>query len=410
MPTAAFLPELKVEIALTGAVSSSSVYDTAVYDTALYADDFSYIDVTQWFRNASIKRGHDRSGRLTAGTGTFTFDNTDRRFSPANTNSPYNGNVVPWRRCRMTATAIGQTVFSGWVQMWEDDDQIVAGKAECMVSVVDLAGRLASTDVRGVVAPSETVGDRINRMVAATGALVTIVGVGTGIMLQAVTLDGSALDQINKAVLADGGVFFIDVDGSPTFISRVNLPTVYGSASVYSWMDITGTPSAFAMKSLKWQYDGTWVANRVVANRLGGPTFTITDESAVAEAGLRTRPPDSLKDLQALNDIDVDALTTYLLGRYSRPELLPSSIEADVMVVDYDQRRLAGIDINARSSVRRQFPGAPSAITVQTRVLSIAHRIAPNAWRCTVDLTPIPLWMITPPLYDTALYDTAVYA
>lgn len=407
----AWLPDLKVEIGLSGtATDPTQLYNTALYDTALYSDQWTMVDVTQWVISASTQRGFDRSGRLQVGQAIVALDNTDRRFSPANASSPYAGNVKAWRPARVSSPSYAAAgVLTGWVQLWSDDDQLIAGACTCTVTIVDAVGVLAATDVRGVALPSEVVGDRINRLAALSGLTINVVGAGTGALLQASTADGTALDQATKAVLADGGILYVDASGQLVFIARTTIGGLYLSAN---WRMGDATSAPYRYRAITWEFDGTWVANRVTANRLGGAQTIQTDEAEVAASGLRTPPPDTLKDTLNANDSDVADLALYRLGRSSKPIHAPSQVVLDTMTVDVDQRALAGVELNDRVDVTRTFPGASSPLIQPTAVRTIRHDAngLDGTWRTTLDLLALPGWLTTPPLYDTAVYDVGVYA
>jgi hypothetical protein len=411
-PPPSWLPDLKVEVALSGTVTDpTQLYDTALWDTALYADQFSFVDITAYVISVNVERGLDRSGRLVVGQAVVELDNTDRRFSPANTAGAYAGNVKPWRAVRITSPTYAATgVMTGYALSWVDEDTLIAGDSTAVLTVVDAVGVLAATDLRGVALPSELVGDRISRLAALSGLLINVVGAGTGILLQASTADGSALDQLTKAVTADGGVAFVDAAGTLTFISRATLGGVYLTPN---WRMGDTVVSPYRYRKVVWEHDGAWVANRVTGNRLGSAvTAQQTDEAAAAESGLRSLPPDTLKDVLAANDSDVADLVIYRLGRSSRPVQAPGSVELQTMAVDVDQRALAAIDINSRAALVRTFPSAPSATTTSSMVRAVKHTASGRrgTWDTVVDLIALPGWMTTPPLYDTAIYDTDVYA
>ena len=403
---AAHLPDLKIEIGLTTIAPSTALYDSAIYDTAVYADAYAFVDVSADVRRGNFSRGVDRSGVLSTGVASIVLDNKTRKYSPGNPAGIYFGQLKPWRPVRLTSPTFG-ALFAGWVQQWTDLDLLVQGNSETTVDCVDCTAFLAATDVTGTALPSETVGSRITRLIGLTGALVNVIGGTSGITLQASTASGSALQEATNAVLADGGILYVDAQGSLVFVGRAQVAGVYGSPAA----TITDDPlsSLHKYREVTWELDGTWVANRVTANRLGGPTFTLTDEVAVVADGLRTLPANQLRDVLAANDADVGDLAIYRLGRNSKPVLAPGSVLVDAMVELTDQRPVVALDVNARVDLRRQFPGA-SPILATNSVRAISQSFDPETWRVRLDLVALPAWIVTPPLYDTAIYDTDVYA
>lgn len=84
------------------------------------ADAPVWVDLTDWLRGFTIKRGRQYElDRFAAGTATITLDNRDRRFDPTYTASPYYPNVLPMKRIQLRATwGIDYTIFDGYVDGW----------------------------------------------------------------------------------------------------------------------------------------------------------------------------------------------------------------------------------------------------------------------------------------------------
>jgi hypothetical protein len=80
-----------------------------------------WTDITRWVRKFSVKRGRQHElGHVEVGTASFTLSNQDGRFSPFNTNSPYNGQLIPMRPIKVTATwsSVNYNVYYGYVESW----------------------------------------------------------------------------------------------------------------------------------------------------------------------------------------------------------------------------------------------------------------------------------------------------
>jgi hypothetical protein len=132
-------PTTKVEISFTA--------------TAYERNPATWVDVTTYVRNISIRRG--RSGDLEqfpTGTASVILDNRDRRFDPFNTAGPYYGNLVPRRQIRVTASTGGAyvPVFRGWVSGWP---------IEYTNAGHDATTSLQCFDVLGLIAEEQTLAD-----------------------------------------------------------------------------------------------------------------------------------------------------------------------------------------------------------------------------------------------------------
>jgi hypothetical protein len=81
----------------------------------------TWVDVTSYVHSFSTRRGRsDALNRVEAGTAVVTLDNSDRRFDPTFTGSPYYPNVVPMRKIRISAVYSGITyrLYTGHIESW----------------------------------------------------------------------------------------------------------------------------------------------------------------------------------------------------------------------------------------------------------------------------------------------------
>jgi hypothetical protein len=132
-------PTTKVEISFTA--------------TTYERNPATWVDVTQYVRNISIRRG--RSGDLEqfpTATASVILDNRDRRFDPFNTAGPYYGQLTPRRQIQVTASTGGAyvPVFRGWVSGWP---------IEYTNAGHDATTSLECFDVLGLIAEEQTLGD-----------------------------------------------------------------------------------------------------------------------------------------------------------------------------------------------------------------------------------------------------------
>jgi len=103
------------------------VLDVSALDTGTLGDGAFFYDITNYARSISTSRGRRRAlDRFGTGTCQITLDNTDRRFDPTNTASPYYNStvgvsgVVPSIPVVIRATWDGVTypVFRGFIDSW----------------------------------------------------------------------------------------------------------------------------------------------------------------------------------------------------------------------------------------------------------------------------------------------------
>ena len=106
-----------------------------------YATSPVWTDVTRYVRGeVTVKRGRNYELTKTeAGTASFTLENTDGRFSPLNTASPYAPYVLPFRPVRITGydgTSI-YPVFRGFVERWPQTWDSAGNYGTVSVAAVD---------------------------------------------------------------------------------------------------------------------------------------------------------------------------------------------------------------------------------------------------------------------------------
>lgn len=107
----------------------------------------SWQDITSYVRSVDMQRG--RSTELDTfqpGTLSMVLDNSDRRFDPTYTSSPYNGYIVPRAQVRVRVEVLTLTVavlFTGRVSSWPQTYDLGGHYAECNVTAVDDMATLA---------------------------------------------------------------------------------------------------------------------------------------------------------------------------------------------------------------------------------------------------------------------------
>lgn len=87
--------------------------------------DESYEDVSLYVKSANWRLGMSKPNALIASETRLTLmlNNTDKRFSPENTSSPYYGEMLPQRKVRVQSTFLGttRTMYVGWVDTIEPE-------------------------------------------------------------------------------------------------------------------------------------------------------------------------------------------------------------------------------------------------------------------------------------------------
>jgi len=133
-----------------------SVMPTVTLEVAFTTDPGAtptWTDISAYLMSFTINRGRQRElDRYAAGRASILLDNTDRRFDPNYSSSPYYPNVVPMRRVRIRATynAVTYDVFNGYADGWRQT-YAPPGQAFCELSVTDAFKVLAGITLAGSV-------------------------------------------------------------------------------------------------------------------------------------------------------------------------------------------------------------------------------------------------------------------
>lgn len=191
--------------------------------------------ISTYAMKAATRRGSTRVQspliRYEAGTATVDCLNTDRRFDPTNLTGPYTSagatQVTPMRGLRFRATWNGITY-----NLWRG--YLDAGPIDYQAATYS-AVRFAATDAfkvftnynrvaGGSVGAGENSGARVSRILNSAGwsAVDRIIAVGDS-TLQATTLDGDVLSELQLAAESEFGDLYMDPAGRVVFRNRQNV-------------------------------------------------------------------------------------------------------------------------------------------------------------------------------------------
>jgi len=224
------LPTLLVEIAFTTTPDDPSPV---------------YVDVTQWVRalsGISITRGRpDEHGEVQPSKCSLTLINSDGRFTPGNTSSPYYPNVKKGRKIRVSETHNSVTYrrFTGYVDEWPVTwADASATLADAPISASSRLARLGrGTELRSIVEEEYllddprayyTLGEPEGSVAAGNGSLsphpaMTFVGSGANPVFGTAT--GPGTDDLTAASFSGGKYLEVVFDQ----------PVVTPADTTYTW-------------------------------------------------------------------------------------------------------------------------------------------------------------------------------
>lgn len=368
-----------------------------------YVDDFAvsdgkigplgtWTDLTAYGKGGiTTKRGSSRVEspiiRYDAGTASCRLNNTDRRFDPTNTSGPYvadgRSQVTPMRPVRFRATwaAVTYDLWRGFVDQW-DVDHVADVYSEVTVRATDGFKVLRNKKRPAVAAvgASEDSGARIGRILNSAGwpSADRVIAVGNS-TVQATTLEGEALAELQATTESEIGELYIDAAGRVVFRNRQAI--LFESRSntpQATFGQIVGVPTPAQAKLTT---DDATFWNEIRAKRTGGTEILIGDSASQRELLTRTfQTPDLLLE----TDNEVQAYAGWILYVSKDPEVRFESIEIHAHA---DPATLfpivLGREIGDRIRIIRRPSGGGSPIQRDVFIRGISHVTTGATWVTT---------------------------
>lgn len=350
--------------------------------TTSYSDRIMSLDV-----HRTSSRNTGPIVQYDTGTASFVLLNDDGSLDPATlTPSPVGADV----RIRKVHNGITYPVFRGTVTSWLPDWR-APDHAVVVVQAADAFDDFANFTPAVLGAPvgaGEDSGARIGRILDAAGwpAADRDIAVGDS-SLQGTTLDGSALELMQKAVLAEAGELYVDGSGVVVFRNRHALLTsarsntsqaTFGSGLHVGELSYVGP--------LGMSNDKSQMANTIRTTRVGGVQQSASDATSIARNRERTTGEDDL-----LLQTDSEALdwARYVLGQVKDPEFRITSLSLDTRLdKDLMYPQALGRLLGDRITVVRRPPGVVDSRELLIR--SIEHSWnSPDQWITTWGLQPV---------------------
>lgn len=319
--------------------------------------------------------------------------------------APYDGNVRPMRRVRVSATWNGTTyrLFSGyaeaWVQQYPDRAPNIAW---CELRAVDGFKVLALkklnatyTDVRPgsrIGSVLDTVGWPSSDRTLASGAA----------DLAAVILENvPALEHLQSVAETENGRLFVDTSGAVVFKDRRQPYSATTPNSTYG--DGTGE---WGYMNIELQYGDEQIWNEVRVTRAGG-TEQVANSTA-SQASYLTR---TLERSGLLMDSDNEAkdAADFLLSNYKDPAVRVLSLQVWPLALGTGGfAEVLSREIGDRVRIKRRPPGGGAAISQDSFIEGIEHELTPDTWTTTFRYSAIGAgYSVGSGIYlDTATLDT----
>ena len=357
-----------LKIATGFVVDAFTLDDTlkGVLDNTSYVLDGTteFADVMDSVTTITVRRGRrDVGDQFSAGTMSFTIQDTFGIFNPFDQNSPYwdtaesKPGLAPLREVRLirySSTNVPESIFSGYVVNY-DYNFALGGLDTVTVYCADQFYLLAQTYLDALNPSAETSGERIETVLdlpevdfpimardIATGTV--NLGHDSAYNVPAGTSALGYITQINET--AEFGRVFMSRAGVFTFQERIGATL---SASVADFHD-DGTGYKFDGVGISFEADS--VINRSVVTGLDGDTYTATDPASIATYFIQTA---SITNSLLHDASEIQEAAEYLLN--PEPEARYTSVATKFLMLTTAQKdTLATVDIGDTISIEKTFP------------------------------------------------------
>lgn len=424
---------LTVEVDLSQAVedigavvtSTGSLWDVGKWDEDVWLEGTQWTDVTAYVLGWSSDRAMSWDIQAyNAGQMKLRLDNSDGRFSPDNTNSPYrvgaSTTIGVQRPIRIRASYGGVEFapFTGRIETWDEFyDGVQGGYVE--VTAVDAFAELGAADgyEQTPAGAGEGYAARMNRILdnaGHTGERRIDAGSHT---FQATNLAKNALTELKLTADSEGGACWIGGDGifyadgwdALLTKDRSTTPQV-----LFSNAD-DDTAVGFTMYPTNPKYDGSQIVNVAAYARVGSTEQVVTSPGSRQLYGQRRH---ARTDLVCENDTQVEALAQREVALFQFPEQRIEWLDFDPELQPSAARKVVAWEavarglLSLRNLIRVDYT-TPAGFTI-TRMMyvrGIHHDVTADTWRIRVDTASatVPYRMLDSQ-WDAATWDESVWA
>ena len=300
----------------------------------------TFTDVSTYVRSIGINRGRQHAlDDFQTGTCSVVLDNTDDRFNPLNTSSPYYNSatgetkVKPFKKIRVSAVYDSTTyrLFTGFITGYPESFGGQGVDATVRVQAVDIfklfnlntigsRGWLIGSSARSLLGTSTRLGysdtqelssARINRLLDAFGIPTADRTISTGdLQVQAgQTVDTNLLTALKAVESAEQGQFFIGADGNCIFRDRNFKRTQQFTSNATFGNGVGELPFSDVITN----FDESRIVNIVAVTRSGGTEQLVENVDSIDEFGSRQN---SLTDTLNVSDTDALSVATQRLAQF----------------------------------------------------------------------------------------------
>jgi hypothetical protein len=332
----------------------------------------NWVDYACDFTGLGIRRGLTAAGVHTrVEAGTLNADGLGVEVTPL---SNYNIRPGVGVRVRAYDGSTWRTIYTGSM----DDIRARHDKTDFLVNIAatDAVESLNNIPVSGAV--SGTTAARIDALMPQAGPLTWSKSLTAPKSLAANVEDKTLLEQVEAAMVSEGGFTYVDSTNNTVFVDAENLPTttVIDFSNVHS-----AAPTHLCYTDIQTDYDTARLVNQLeVQNMTGSGMTTYFYEDLTSVATWGPKKASAVTNFATVGEVDTWAAAE--LAEHSTPELTVTQVTVSK---DEVPALIADLEIMDKVTVVFDHPSAP--INQTLRVLSIEHDITPSTWNAKINLT-----------------------
>ena len=348
------------------------------------------VDVSNQVQQIAIRHGRDRNfEQYLPGDAVVRFLDFNGDWNPANTSSPYYGEIKPMRQLQIVTQYQGTEyfLFSGYITSW--DYEWADPSVDYAIVTVDAVDamrnfRLAQITTITGAAANDLPGQRINQILDEVDWPPSLRNIDPG----DTELENdhgetrSVLRAIQEVEESDLGAFFIDHQGKPTYYGRTTL-SQKAAGTAYEFDD-QGTNIQY--QAIDISYDETELYNQVNFGRRGHSVQTAEDTASIDEYFLRSLTRENL--IMKNNTIALQQANRVLNYR-KQVRIRVDSITLDLSSDSNRVEPALTLELGDPVIVNKQIAGGTD-ITLRLTIQGHNHDITPDRWITTLS-TAYPL-------------------
>jgi hypothetical protein len=346
------------------------------------------IDLTPDVRQISIRRGRNIM-RDTYETGTCTVRILDplSYWNPQNTASPFFGFLTPLRKLRVSATTggVGYFLFSGYTTEYRYTypQNQETGYVDIICSDAFRLMQQATVTTVASATAGQTTGTRIGKILDQVSwpASMRTLDTGDTTCVADPATARTSLDALKNAEFSEQGAFYINSEGTATFVSRNNVIKKYGETPT-EFNQTTGIPYT----NLTFAFDDKLIINSAGMTRVGGTQQVSENAASIA----KYFPHQSNQEnLVAQTDADTLNIAKIYVATRQETTIRIDAMTVDLLDPDVPTATMLDLDYFSNLNITNVQPDGSTIIkTLQAQ--GLAWYITPNSMKVTVTtLEPI---------------------